>query len=274
MDIFSWRRRQPAQNKVYMSTPDNSIGYQTAFLQGIGSREKQEDTFSFVNDHDVLRINQEGLLAIAADGMGGMADGKTASTAAVSSLLQSFAAFDRSAELSSQIYNAFCIASEKVYHILGGSGGSTAILCLFYRERLWFASVGDSGLYLLRNQQLNRLNRRHTVCTDVMFKTLKVGSLDPSGGKNDPEAHALSSFLGMEELSNVDYLIHPLCLEAGDVFLICSDGVDGTLDEETISACLMQSTPEYSCYALECEIKKCAKPYQDNYTGLVIRCVN
>lgn len=275
MGMFSRnpRQRQNTTKKDYKNFFKPSFGYQTALLQGIGSRERQEDSCAFVNDHDVLRIHQNGLLAIVADGMGGMADGKKASTMAVTSLLKSFDELDMSKDVSPQIRDAFFLANERVFNLLDGYGGSTAILCLFYHEKLWFASVGDSGLYMLRNQQLNRLNRRHTLCNDIMLKTIRRGSTDPSEGRNNPESHALSSFLGMEELSNVDYLLKPINLEPGDVLLICSDGIDGTLDEEVIISCLEQETPEYSCFAIENEIKKKAKKYQDNYTGLIVRCV-
>lgn len=273
MGIFSRKPRQNTVKREYQALFNPSFGYQTAVLQGIGSRENQEDSYAFVNDHDVLKIHQNGLLAIVADGMGGMADGKKASTTAVTSLLKSFDEFDTSKDISQQIRDAFYLASERVFNLLDGYGGSTAILCLFYHEKLWFASVGDSGLYMLRNQQLNRLNRRHTLCNDIMLKTIRRGSTDPSEGRDNPESHALASFLGMEELSGVDYLLKPLNLEPGDVLLLCSDGIDGTLDEDVIISCLEQETPEYCSFAIENEIKKKSKTHQDNYTGLIVRCV-
>lgn len=273
MDIFSMRNKRKSYKSTYNVPSVPAFGYQTAIVQGIGSRDDQEDAFSFVNDHDVLKIQQEGLLAVVADGMGGMADGKEASAAAISSLIKSFYDIDRSKNIPSQIYNAIHLANEKINDLLKGLGGSTVVFCMFYKEKLWFASVGDSGLYLMRNQQLNRLNRRHTLCNQIMLKTLHSGSLDPSEGRNDSQANALSSYLGTENLSEVDYLLKPFCLEPGDVVLLCSDGIDGTLDEDTIISCLNQTTPEYSCYALENKIIKRAKRYQDNYTGLVVRCV-
>ena len=139
---------------------------------------------------------------------------------------------------------------------------------------MWFACVGDSPLYLLRDQQLNRLNQEHTVCTQRYEEALLSGSTDPSSARNDPQSHAVTSFLGREELDQVDCLLRPLPLQAGDVLLLCSDGVSGTLSEETLLACLQQETPEYSCIALEEKIKTRNKPGQDNYTALVIRCEN
>ena len=241
MGIFTWLKGKRENPPLPEKAPP-ALGYRTASVQGIGSREDQEDAFLFVNDRDVVRSRQEGLFAVVADGMGGMASGQE--------------------------------ASGKVFQRLNGLGGSTAIVCHIFREQLWFACVGDSSLYLLRDQQLNRLNQEHTVCTQRYEEALLSGSTDPSSGRNDPQSHAVTSFLGREELNQIDCLLRPLPLQAGDVLLLCSDGVSGTLSEETLLACLQQETPEYSCIAMEEEIKTRNKPGQDNYTALVIRCEN
>lgn len=271
MGIFAWMKGKRGNPPLPEKAPP-ALGYRTASVQGIGSREDQEDAFLFVNDRDVVRTQQEGLFAVVADGMGGMASGQEASAIAIASLSNSFSSFDRGEALAPQLRQALCEASGKVFQRLGGLGGSTAIVCLVFREQLWFACVGDSPLYLLRDQQLNRLNQEHTVCTQRYEEALLSGSTDPSPGRNDPQAHAVTSFLGQEELEQVDSVLLPFPLQHGDVLLLCSDGVSGTLSEETLLACLQQETPEYSCIAMEQEIRKQNKPGQDNYTALVIRC--
>ena len=273
MGIFAWMKGKRGNPPLPEKAPP-ALGYRTAVLQGIGVREDQEDAYLFVNDRDVVRIRQEGLFALVADGMGGMASGQEASTVAAASLKESFSQFDRSKDPAPQLRQAMRQASGEVFQRLGGLGGSTAIACVLFQELLWFASVGDSSLYLLRDQQLNRLNREHTVCTQRYEEALLSGSTDPSSGRNDPQSHAVTSFLGREELDQIDCLLRPLLLQAGDVLLLCSDGVSGTLSEETLLACLQQETPEYSCIALEEKIKTQNKPGQDNYTALVIRCEN
>lgn len=273
MGIFTWLKGKRGNPPLPEKAPP-ALGYRTASVQGIGSREDQEDAFLFVNDRDVVRTQQEGLFAVVADGMGGMASGQEASAIAIASLSNSFSSFDRGEALAPQLRQALCEASGKVFQRLGGLGGSTAIVCLVFREQLWFACVGDSPLYLLRDHQLNRLNQEHTVCTQRYEEALLSGSTDPSSARNDPQSHAVTSFLGREELDQVDCLLRPLPLQAGDVLLLCSDGVSGTLSEETLLACLQQETPEYSCIAMEQEIRKQNKPGQDNYTALVIRCEN
>lgn len=272
MGIFAWLKGRKKEAPAPESAPSH-LGFQTASLQGIGSRESQEDAFFLLNDRDVLKAQEEGLFAVVADGMGGMADGRAASSAAVSSLAESFSTMDWDEDPVVQLEEAIRLAGDRVCRLLGGQGGSTAVACMFYQERLWFASVGDSGLYLLRDGQLNRLNRPHNMRHQIYLRELRAGNTDPSAGRNHVETDALTSFLGMDGMEEVDLLHRPLSLEPGDVLLLCSDGVSGVLSEELLTACLGQDTLTYICTAMDQEIIKRALPHQDNYTAVVIRCV-
>lgn len=272
MKIFSCLKGKKKRQSI--SQPlISAMGYQTYSLQGIGTRKRQEDAFALLNDCDVLKIQEKGLFAIVADGMGGMADGKAASSMAVASLLECFAQIDWKKDPVGQLKYAVHFAADGVYHLLRGQGGSTVVACMIHGERLWFASVGDSGLYLLREHQLNRLNRPHNMRHEIYLREIRASHADPSIGRDHLETDALTSFLGMEAMEDVDLLLRPLQLEPGDVLLLCSDGVSGTLSEDALAACLEQETPQYSCIAMEQEIFKCALPHQDNYTAVVIRCV-
>ena len=252
--------------------PERLLSYQVANLQGVGTRARQEDSFAFINAVDVLEMKRSGLLAVVADGMGGMRDGKVASETAISSLRTWFQSLDRAGDIPSQMETGLRDANRVVYQTLGGDGGSTAVVCLLYQETLYFASTGDSGLYLLRDGQLLRLNREHNVKHRSYLETILAGSMDPVPAREEEEAPALTSFLGMEELAEVDLLRRPMKLHDGDLLLICSDGVDGVLSRETILDCLSRSTPGEMCAALDQAVIQENKRFQDNYTALVLRC--
>ena len=249
------------------------LSYQVANLQGIGTCEKQEDSFAFVNVLDVTLMREQGLLAIVADGMGGMRDGRQASDAVIQSVKSSFAEFDYSADLAQQMVDSVAAANERVFRLLDGEGGSTLIACLLYQESLYFVSVGDSYLYLKRNGQLLRLNRPQNVLHMLYMESIREGNMDPSFAEENHEKAALSQFLGMEFLDDVDFLRRPLPLMPGDVLLACSDGVGGMLTEEQVLECLSLLTPRDMCEALEKNVLAAsAGGYQDNYTALVLQC--
>ena len=275
MWLFSRRKHQAEPRTVtpVKAFKADCLSYQAANLQGIGKRSNQEDSFGFANVLDVTKIKNKGLLAIVTDGMGGMKGGKLASDTAVASLRNDFEAFDYSLDLAEQLEQSVFSASERIYGLLGGDGGSTLIACLFYKEKLYFASVGDSYLMLKRNGHLIHLNRKHNVMYDEYLSAVSRGSLDKTDAESDPEKHALTRFLGMDELEDFDISRRPLPVLDGDVFLLCSDGVGGVLSEQCIFDCLNNNTaPAQMCEQLEQNILITNKRYQDNYTALVVKC--
>lgn len=256
-------------------SPDFSgckLHYKTGNLQGIGSRSNQEDSFTLVNALDEQMYDKLGLMFAVCDGMGGMKDGKTASEKAIYKLREFFASMDRRGRISEQLKDAVFSASAAVEDALGGDGGSTAVVGIIFHEKLYFACVGDSYLYLYRNGSLYRLNRHHTVCNDLYMENIRSGSTETQSCRENNEAAALSQFLGMPGLSDVDAAVRPLNLRKEDVLLACSDGVGGVLDDSDIIEALAWSDPQDNCRRLEEHIIERAAPNQDNYTALIVRC--
>ena len=282
MNIFLWKRKKKPKEKIEPERSEDNLplpvpavrklSYAVANVQGIGRRSRQEDSFAFVNALDVTEIAEKGLFAIVADGMGGMKDGKIASESAISSLKESFAELEYEDDLAEQLLEGVLRAGEEVYENLGGDGGSTAVVCMCYDEKLYFVSVGDSFLYLKRNDQLYRLNREHNVLQQKYMQTIRRGSADPIPAQQSEEKAALTQFLGMNFLDDVDYLRKPFALQDKDVLLLCSDGVGGVLSQEDILSCLSLSSPSEICEEIERRIQRENRTYQDNYTALIIWC--
>lgn len=223
--VHKKKRIYPVNHDEPECLPKRLLSYQFANIQGIGNRNRQEDAFSQMNVLDVKKIRQEGILFTVCDGMGGMADGKVASETAVTSIRTSFLEIDRRENIAEQLADAVFKAGKAVYEKLEGKGGTTIIACIIYDEKLYFASVGDSYLYLYRNGQLVRLNEMHNVCIRQYKQELLHGGFDPFKGRNDMEAEALTQFLGMDGLTEADWFRKPFAIYAGDVFLACSDGM-------------------------------------------------
>lgn len=251
---------------------DKPMEFRIANLQGIGKREDQEDSFAFGNALDENAIAEKGLLAVVADGMGGMEGGKLASEAAISSILESFQEMDASSDIAEQLCSAVRQAGDAVEKALDGSGGSTVVAGIFYNEQLYMASVGDSYIFLLRNRQLVRLNRSHNVLNREYLKAIDEEEFDGNAARRHPERDALTQFLGMSGFDEVDHFVRPLRLKAGDVLLFCSDGVGGVLNERQLTDSLSFGQPEDMCVELHKKIARINGKYQDNFTALVIQC--
>lgn len=247
--------------------------YHIANMQGIGSRERQEDSFGYLNACDVKAIRERGLYFAVCDGMGGMKDGRIASESAVQYIFGQLSHMDLqkniAAQLKQYVYESSAVVEEK----LEGQGGSTAVACLIYQDALYFASVGDSFLYLKRGEELIRLNTEHNLCTRMYKEAIESGELDPEPPRVHPESHALTAFLGMPGLAEMDGSVKPYPIKEGDVILACSDGVGGVLSEGEVLTALSYKEPEAMCEAIKLGVLAHQKPNQDNFTAVVVKCV-
>lgn len=248
------------------------LSYQIENLQGIGKREDQEDAFAFVNALDVKKARQKGILAVVADGMGGMADGKWAGETVVASIKKSFLGMDDAGDICRQLEDSVWKASDEVIEKLEGAGGSTVVACVFYKEEMCFVSVGDSCLYLKREDQIFKLNREHNIKNQTNMEKIRLGNMTSQKADSNSRVEILTQFLGMRGLSELDSTCRPLPLMDGDVILLCTDGIGSVLDEGKILECLSKPVPSAICNALEEKVWMEKEPYQDNYTALVIMC--
>lgn len=283
MSLFHWKKQKKSlpQNQLHLEekevpaapAPINRLlSYQAANLQGIGSRKQQEDSFAFVNAMDVTEIRENGLLAVVADGMGGMKGGKQASETVIACLKEDFQYMDREDDLAYQLCDSIFRASKKVCCLLNGEGGSTVAACIIFREQLYFASVGDSYFYLKRKNQIYKLNHEHNARNYLYLEAIRSGNMDPEPARQNPEADALTQFLGKDSLDEIDYFRRPLSLLDGDRLLLCSDGIGGVLNEQELLTCLCPDTPMQSLNKIEQCIRQKDIVYQDNYTALMIHC--
>lgn len=248
------------------------LSYQVANLQQKGSRPYQEDSFAFVNALDVTEIRRNGLMAVVADGMGGLEAGKQVSEMAVSCMVSAFGRMQRTGDLAAQLKAAATAADEALVQRFKGVGGTTLIACILYEEQLYFTSVGDSYLYLARGGSLYRLNREQNYRHQLYAEAIAAGRIDPTAADQDPDGHRLSAFLGMGGLSDMDGLRRPFPLQDGDVLLLCSDGVGGVMTEEQVLQDLTGGSAAEMCARLDQSVQRAGRTHQDNYTALVIRC--
>ena len=232
-----------------------------------GARSSQQDCFS-VSPEDVMSTC--GLLAVVADGMGGLSDGDKVSQAAVSAMLNSF--FLVQGEPNQVLLTLLKEANRQVNSLLGpdrySQSGSTLVAGLVRNGAFHYLSVGDSRICLFRDGALYQLNREHVFRHDLEVRAVN-GEGELAGASAHPKAAGLTSYLGMGALKYVDLPAQPVAIRAGDKFILMSDGVYNALTEREFTGCL-SGTPENAAQALDRAIK--AKNYsnQDNYTAVIL----
>ena len=242
-----------------------------------GARSGQQDCFyvSCEGDwiSDVVILNgAPGLLAVVADGMGGLADGDKVSQTAVSAIAQGFhQAQGTPQQVLLQLAER---ANMAVNQLLGEDGlyhsGSTLVAGLLREGAFHYLSIGDSRICLYRKGVLYQLNREHIYQNELSVRFVNgEESLENVAGH--PKAAGLTSFLGMGQLKYIDLPAEPVQVRRGDQFILMSDGVYNALTPEELSAALERGAGQ-AARALDEAIR--AKNYQnqDNYTAVILTC--
>lgn len=110
--------------------------------------------------------------------------------------------------------------------------GTTLTCALFFKESLIAANVGDSRLYRLRGDQLEQLTKDDSLLSDL----LQFGLIDESEAKIFPLKHVITKSIGGFEDIDTSFTI--TSIEAGDLYLLCSDGLHGLVSTDKISTLL------------------------------------
>lgn len=232
-----------------------------------GARDSQQDCFS-VSPEDLIPVN--GLLAVVADGMGGLTDGDKVSQTAVSAMLNGF--FLEQGEPDNVLLTLLEQANHQVNCLLGpeglGRSGSTLVAGLAKDGQFHFVSVGDSRICLYREGALSQLNREHVFRRELELRAVnREGELHSAA--SHPKAAGLTSFLGMGELRYVDMPAQPVAIRPGDKFILMSDGVYNALTGSEMADCL-DLPPEEAAQALGAAIQEKNYSNQDNYTAVIL----
>jgi protein phosphatase len=221
-----------------------------------------------VNQDDYY-IDPDGRFFIVADGMGGHAGGQEASqlaTAAIQAYLdRHWQSVTTSDELLAQaIYEANqAILQDQQSHPERSDMGTTAVVVIFRKDHSWFAHVGDSRLYRLRDSKLEQITEDHT----WVARAMKAGDITPDQARMHPWRHVLSQCLGRKDLPQVD--VQPMDVQPGDRLLLCTDGLTEELSDALIASNLQPSLKSDKAAAQLIEAAK-EKGGRDNITVVIV----
>src|SRR5687768_5800308 len=200
-------------------------------------RDHNEDSYCAKEPH--------GLWAVA-DGMGGHEGGDWASAKLVEKLdeIELPKDFDLARD---RVVEAIRAANRSILVEARNRGkqmGSTIVVLLVQDQRYAVILVGDSRAYLLCDGGLVQLSRDHSQVQEMVDR----GIMRPEDAVNHPMGHILSRAVGVTE----DVQVDGVCGEIvpGDVFLLCSDGLHGYVDESEIARLLGRGTPEQASQEL------------------------
>ncbi|RYF73525.1 MAG: serine/threonine-protein phosphatase [Comamonadaceae bacterium] len=230
-----------------------------------GGRDYNEDVFGHWNDGHYVAC-------LVADGAGGHGGGDVAAATTRASVLSGFAAAPslEGGDLRRMLESAnLDVVARQAEGGKLAAMRSTVVLAAIDLERhaLAWAHSGDSRAYLFRGGAIVARTIDHSLVQQMVAS----GMLDEEGARLHPQRNMLLSALGSVGEPPEISVSERMRLQAGDVLLLCSDGVWEVLGDEVLVTSLHASrTPSQWLETLEVQVAARGKPGHDNYTALAL----
>ena len=213
------------------------------------------------HNEDSLRLFREENLYIVADGMEGHASGEVASQMSVETLAEFFRSTAEDDEVTwpyklekgrkyeeNRVVTGVKLSNRRIFESAARDAklkgmGTTIVVTFFVNETI---HVGDSRVYRYRAGELFQITEDHSLLNDY----IKMRQLTPEEIEAFPHKNVIVRALGMKETVQVDIATEQP--QAGDVYLLCSDGLNGMLTDADMEAILAEEEGDLdkSCEAL------------------------
>lgn len=255
--------------------------------QSQGRRKEQQDCYAF-SVLEGKHHSAEWLLTVVADGLGGYRGGRQAATAAVQGFMEGFLqSWDRPEayptgarrHTPSQSLEKGLLQANQAIHTMAKEhpallheAGTTLLATVVGENQAYWISVGDSPLFLWREDELHRLNADHSMRA-ILDERVAAGELLPEEVERDPARNMLLSALLGDTIEMVDAPAAPFALREGDVLVSASDGLL-TLPPLALKSLLMGSSHSSAADLAETLLHGVAAvrdPHQDNTTVVLVR---
>lgn len=230
-------------------------------------RKNNEDSF-FAKEYKGYGIY------VLADGMGGYQGGEEASKIAVETAYVCFkkaidtGKMETSIEIKEKIKDVISRVNKKILNQASKSEelknmGTTMVVAITNNDSLYYSSVGDSRLYLLRK---NEILSQITIDDTYINKLISDGVITEEEAEKHPQRHVLTKAVGIAK--KIETEEEEILLEKGDILLLCSDGVTNMVSKEKIEEILLESKKTDTTIKL---INKANENGgQDNSTAIVV----
>ncbi|USU03431.1 protein phosphatase 2C domain-containing protein [Sphingomonadaceae bacterium OTU29LAMAA1] len=216
-----------------------------------------------VNEDRHCERTADGLWVVA-DGMGGHAFGDWAANAVVQALDSVAVPPDFDAAVQA-VADGIHSANRRIWaeaQRRGQQMGSTVVVLLVQGDRFAALWVGDSRAYLLRDAMLVPLTRDHSQVQEMVDR----GLIAPEEATNHPRGHVLARAIGVGARIAVDVVADTV--EAGDRFLLCSDGLSGQVPDAGLATIMAAPGQSVAIEALIARALAAGAP--DNVTAILV----
>lgn len=248
-----------------------SVEFETASDQIDGARDYQEDAY-MVNHLGDTESGESCTVVVMADGMGGHAAGNVASNMVIATFNKTFQSNFPTEKIAESLVDSLnrsndqISASVKETPALQGMG-CTMVSAYLQDNKLYWISVGDSHLYLIRDREITKLNADHSY--GAYLDTMKEQGMHIEEQAGMSRNMLMSAMTG-EEISSIDVSEEPVKVSPGDRIIVASDGLDTIGNGAIIQYSSWSATAKECVYALLKAVEDANKINQDNTTLIVV----
>jgi len=251
--------------------PPEDLKYEimACLLSDVGcAREVNEDSGKFVQPGDPDMMRAKGLLLLVCDGMGGHSAGEVASGIAVEVISRVY--YDDGDDPQAALVKAFEKANREIYEASTKDEsrkgmGTTGTALVLKNGRAFSAHVGDSRVYLIRNQEIYVMTQDHS---EVM-EMVKRGLITLEEARHHPDKNVILRALGSHPEVEVSTWDAPFPIREDDLFLLCSDGLYDLVEDDEIRRLAISADPRPACESLIALAKE--RGGHDNITVGIIK---
>ena len=197
-------------------------------LTDIGRKREVNQDYVYVTDKPVGHVPN---LFVVADGMGGHKAGDFASKYAVQVLeehVRNHSGMGPELIITDAVREANRKIVEKAKQDTGLEGmGTTLVVATIIEHTLYFANVGDSRLYLIRDE-IKQLSKDHSLVEEMV----RLGGINEEEAKHHPDKNIITRAIGAKDDVEVDFFEYRL--QKGDIILMCTDGLPNMVDDDEI----------------------------------------
>jgi serine/threonine protein phosphatase PrpC len=176
-----------------------------------------------------------GKVVVVCDGMGGHVGGQIASQTAVTAIHE-FLINNVVPDPREAIHHAITAANTAILNRtqaqpeLSGMGSTCVMLIITPEGKVYYGHVGDSRIYLTANHRIKQLTKDHS----FVQMLVDAGQITPEQAEHHPRKNEITNALGISNMQPPTVCSEPIEPEAGNCFILCSDGLTGMVDDTHI----------------------------------------